>query len=317
MSAGICSRRMRRTPLASSTQSAQEQPNRSSTFGYTLTCPSSQVMPISRSPRRSISSGCAPNHDLPGAERRRRLPRRKRFRKRRPESARAMSPTQVGAHSALHQRIPAGPPGGRRGRAAWPWTPSCMALERNADDAPGSAGGPMLETPPPPLRVLVLDGQDRQALAAVRSLGRRRNAVAVAAQTRHAPAFASRYCSERHQSPDPRAGRGGYVRWLIDNLQRGRFDALLCFDPATADIVSENRSTLAHYTGCALPPHQALLDLAAPQRLLRQAGSLGLGIACRAAGTWIASDQPSPSERFYLLTALMRDGDPVATFVHR
>ena len=176
----------------------------------------------------------------------------------------------------------------------------------------------MLDTPPPPLRILVLDGQDRQALAAVRSLGRHRNAVAVAAHVRHTPAFASRYCSERHQSPDPRAGRGGYVRWLVDNLQRGRFDALLCFDPATAEIVSEYRSTVRHYTGCALPPHQALLDLASPQRLLRQASSLGLGVTGLTAGSrWPGADQPSRSERFYLLTALMRAGEPVATFVQR
>ena len=175
----------------------------------------------------------------------------------------------------------------------------------------------MLETPPPSLRILVLDGHDRAALAAVRSLGRRRNRIAVASHAAHVPAFASRYCTERHTSPDPYTQRGGYVRWLIDSLQRGRFDALLCFDTATADVVSEYQSTQRHYTGCALPPRQAILDAGSPQRLRAHAGRLGVNAAILPMGSPPRLLRPSRSDRFYLLTALAREGEAVATFVQR
>ena len=59
--------------------------------------------------------------------------------------------------------------------------------------------------------VLVTDGDERSALAAVRSLGRAGYRVIVAASRRHSLAGASRWCQDTVLVPDLRAGRAEYA----------------------------------------------------------------------------------------------------------
>ena len=70
------------------------------------------------------------------------------------------------------------------------------------------------------LRVLVLDGHSRAALETVQSLGRRGSRVRVAAATRDALAFRSRWASER--VIQPRSGEE-LARFLEAEVAVGEF----------------------------------------------------------------------------------------------
>ena len=171
----------------------------------------------------------------------------------------------------------------------------------------------MLDSPPPRLRVLVLDGQHRQALAVVRSLGRRRAEVTVAAPRPHVPAFDSRFCRRRLLAPDPCRDRDAFASWLLQTLRQTPQDALLFFDATTATLLVSQREKLRPLTGCPLPEPRVFEAYAARETLTRLAAALGVETAARAA----AASQAVTPRRDYALLALLRRGDPVATFVHR
>jgi len=221
------------------------------------------------------------------------------------------------------------------------------------------------------MRVLVLDGQYCHALAAVRSLGARGAEVTVAAHNPRAQGFASRWCGKSLISPSPNLERAAYTEWLLDTLKRGRYDATLFFEEATADILSLNRARVQSMTGCPLPPRDIFLAADRKDRVARLARQLGVLVpetyelesmddAARLARTAefplivkgvhssgsqqvvlvrepsalvetvreiaaLRKDASLPLPivqqyvpgRGYGLTALMRRGDPVATFMHR
>ncbi|MFQ5600948.1 MAG: ATP-grasp domain-containing protein [Candidatus Krumholzibacteriia bacterium] len=229
----------------------------------------------------------------------------------------------------------------------------------------------MHPSPPQVLRALVLDGQYCHALAAVRSLGRGDAVVAVASHKPHAQSFASRWCAEEHHCPDPNRERAAYVRWLVETLRRGRYDATLFFEEATADILSAHHGTVRVHTGCPLPAREVFLTASHKDRAARLARQIGVPVplthelptledAERLAGridypavvkgvsssggqqvavahdasrlvheirriTALRRDSTLPLpvvQEFvpgqgYGLTALMRRGQPLATFMHR
>ena len=126
------------------------------------------------------------------------------------------------------------------------------------------------------MRVLVLDGQYCHALAAVRSLGARGAEVTVAAHQPRAQGFASRWCGKSLLSPSPNLERAAYTEWLLETLQRGRYDATLFFEEATADILSLNRARVQALTGCPLPPRDIFLAADRKDRAARLARQLGV-----------------------------------------
>ena len=221
------------------------------------------------------------------------------------------------------------------------------------------------------MRVLVLDGQYCHALAAVRSLGARGAEVTVAAHKPRAQGFASRWCGKSLISPSPNLERAAYTEWLLDTLKRGRYDATLFFEEATADILSLNRARVQALTGCPLPPRDIFLAADRKDRVARLARQLGVlvpettelesldeavrlartiqfpvivkGVHSSGSQQVVLVREPSAlvdtvreiaalrkdaslplpivqqyvPGRGYGLTALMRRGDPVATFMHR
>lgn len=134
----------------------------------------------------------------------------------------------------------------------------------------------MSATPPPPLRALVLDGQYCHALAAVRSLGGRGAQVTVASHKPRAQSFASRYCALALAAPSPITERPAYVDWLLETLRRGRYDATLCFEEATADILNAHRDRVQKLTGCPTPSREIFLTADRKDRVARLASQLGI-----------------------------------------
>ena len=66
------------------------------------------------------------------------------------------------------------------------------------------------------MRVLILDGNQNQAVAGVRSLGRAGYNVLVGESTRSLKAGWSRYCTGTFQYPAPQKDSGAFVRRLVE-----------------------------------------------------------------------------------------------------
>jgi len=135
---------------------------------------------------------------------------------------------------------------------------------------------PTTPAPARTLHALVLDGQYCHALAAVRSMGRRGTIVTVASHKARAQGFSSRHCITRLLAPSPVAEPTAYADWLLETLRRGRFDATLCFEEATADILSQNRERVQALTGCPMPPREVFLAASRKDRVTRFARQLGV-----------------------------------------
>ena len=78
-----------------------------------------------------------------------------------------------------------------------------------------------------PSAVLVTDGEERAALAAVRSLGRAGYRVYACAGRDHSLAAASRYCQATATTPSPLVDARGYLEAVASLLERWKIDVLL------------------------------------------------------------------------------------------
>jgi predicted ATP-grasp superfamily ATP-dependent carboligase len=61
-------------------------------------------------------------------------------------------------------------------------------------------------------------------------------------------------------------------------LRRGHYDATLCFEEATADILSDYRDTVRHYTGCPMPEREAFVTASRKDRAAKLARDLGVAV---------------------------------------
>lgn len=136
----------------------------------------------------------------------------------------------------------------------------------------------MGQPPAAALRALVLDGQYCHALAAIRSLGRHGAVVTVASHKPRAMGFASRHCAQALSAPSPITEPGRYTGWLLETLQRGRYDAVLCFEEATADLLNRHRDRVQRLTGCPTPSRDIFLAAGRKDRVARLARQLGVPV---------------------------------------
>lgn len=100
--------------------------------------------------------------------------------------------------------------------------------------------------------VLVTAGAEKQALAAVRSLGRAGIAVDVVESKPDAPAFHSKYCRAHFTAP-PNRDRAAYAEFLLQRVRAARYTTVLPCDDVSAAILSEERAQFAPYTTLLLP----------------------------------------------------------------
>jgi predicted ATP-grasp superfamily ATP-dependent carboligase len=102
------------------------------------------------------------------------------------------------------------------------------------------------------MHVLVSAGAEKQALAAVRSLGRAGARVDVVETKPDAPAFRSRWCDKAFVAPGL-ADRAAYAAFLLERVQARRYTTLLACDDVTATILSEERQRFLPYVPLLLP----------------------------------------------------------------
>jgi len=86
------------------------------------------------------------------------------------------------------------------------------------------------------MKVIVLDGSQRPALAITRSLGRRGFRVTVGAETKSSLSSCSRYCADSFEYPSPHENPEGFFRAILDKSCELRPDFLI---PVTDVTVGE------------------------------------------------------------------------------
>lgn len=176
-------------------------------------------------------------------------------------------------------------------------------------------------SPNAPRRILVLDANQRSALAAVRSLGRVPGAIVYTAdRTDAALAGSSRYSRAYHRHPSPLDHYEEFTRWLVEFVHAHSIDFLL---PMT-EISSRSALAVKEQLGdCILPfaDLETVLLLSDKWRLLQLAQQVGVPHPRSEYVANAAQLAPPPADRFPLvvkpcLSRIFHDGRWVDTSVH-
>lgn len=126
-------------------------------------------------------------------------------------------------------------------------------------------------------RVLVSAGAEKQALAAVRSLGQAGYRVGVLNSKRNTPAFRSRFCNEAILCPSNQDAEA-YGEFLLANVRATKTLTVLPCDDATAGVLSRKRDRFAPFLQLLLPPAASFETAIDKSALVRFAGALGIPV---------------------------------------
>jgi predicted ATP-grasp superfamily ATP-dependent carboligase len=129
------------------------------------------------------------------------------------------------------------------------------------------------------MRVLVLDGNENQAVAAVRSLARAGHRVEVGAETRWSKAGWSRACSGTFQYPSPAVDADAFVAAVAARaaLVPGTL-VLPMTEPTTLPLSSSRESLVAAGARFVLPPHAVVLRAFDKEATTELARTLGIDV---------------------------------------
>src|SRR6266536_3331741 len=94
------------------------------------------------------------------------------------------------------------------------------------------------------MRILVLDGNQNQAVASVLSLAKAGHEVLVGESSAWSKAGWSRYCSGAFNYPDPTASGGGFVARILELASQHPGTLVLPMTEATTLPISAQRDTL-------------------------------------------------------------------------
>jgi predicted ATP-grasp superfamily ATP-dependent carboligase len=128
------------------------------------------------------------------------------------------------------------------------------------------------------MNVLVLDGDQRAALAITRSLGRRGMSVIVGEQHADSLAAASRYCAHRITYPSPYREPDAFDRFIERLVVRDRIDVLMPVTDVTTYAIAKNQDVLRAHTSMTVPPFDAFERVTDKGALLERAGKCGIAI---------------------------------------
>ncbi len=127
------------------------------------------------------------------------------------------------------------------------------------------------------MRILVLDGNENQAVACVRSLARAGHCVSVGAQTNWSKAGLSRDCQSTFTYPAPQTDAGAFVKRVIEEARRETGTLILPMTERTTLPLSQSREAVYAAGGrLVLPPHEVVLQAFDKQYTTRLAESLGV-----------------------------------------
>lgn len=127
------------------------------------------------------------------------------------------------------------------------------------------------------MSVLILAADQKQAIPAVQSLGKKGIAVACLSPNPRAPAFYSKYCTEKIQFDDA-ANREAYANFLISLVKTGKYHMLMpCSDHSTV-LVSEYRDDIMPYAKIFLPGHDIIRTVTHKSSLMKYAAGCHISV---------------------------------------
>ncbi len=106
-------------------------------------------------------------------------------------------------------------------------------------------------------RILLLDGQQRNVLSCVRSMGENGHEVTVGSHKKDALCFVSRFVKKRFLYTDPEIKPGMFIQELIDHIKQNSYDLVLPFIDATTRPMVENQDSIKKIIPLLLPPENA------------------------------------------------------------
>ncbi|MGM0767439.1 MAG: ATP-grasp domain-containing protein [Pseudomonadota bacterium] len=127
-------------------------------------------------------------------------------------------------------------------------------------------------------RILVLDGNQRASLAAVRSLGSKGLRIAVGESSPTSLAGLSRYCSESIQYADPYSSPRQFFDDILEHINQLGITFLLPVTEATTYVLLAYRAELPEHLVLPLPHTDAIEQLANKNKLFASAQELGVPI---------------------------------------
>ena len=129
------------------------------------------------------------------------------------------------------------------------------------------------------MKVLVLDGNENQAVATTRSLARAGHTVAVGASTSWSKAGWSRYCTSTFTYRAPQEDATAFVRSITEEAERQPGTLILPMTERTTLPLSLHRDALrAAGAKLVLPPHEIVLRAFDKQQTTKLAASLGIAV---------------------------------------
>ena len=130
----------------------------------------------------------------------------------------------------------------------------------------------------PKKSVIILDGNQRSALAATRSLGRKGIDVVVGAETRRSLASSSRFCKRFFSYPSPDSDPPAFLRAVLETTDRYVNPVLLPMTDMTVNEILLNRNHLPENVRLPFPDHSLYDALTDKENLFRQAVKLEIPI---------------------------------------
>jgi predicted ATP-grasp superfamily ATP-dependent carboligase len=129
------------------------------------------------------------------------------------------------------------------------------------------------------MRILVLDGNENQAVAAARSLSIAGHVVAVGAHTSWSKAGWSRACRSTFTYAAPQHDADGFVEGIVEEAEREQGTLVLPMTERTTLPLSAQRERIFKAGGrLVLPPHETVLRAFDKQQTTRLAASLGVRV---------------------------------------
>ena len=129
------------------------------------------------------------------------------------------------------------------------------------------------------MRILVLDGNQNQAVASVRSLAKAGHEVLVGESSSWSKAGWSRSCHGTFRYPDPEKDAAGFVARIAEVTRPRPGTLVLPMTEATTLPLSAQRDTLfATGAQLVLPPHADVLRAFNKDEMVRLASSLGIAV---------------------------------------
>ncbi|MGE0131186.1 MAG: hypothetical protein AB7U82_24160 [Blastocatellales bacterium] len=129
------------------------------------------------------------------------------------------------------------------------------------------------------MKIIVLDGNENQAVASVRSLARAGHHVVVGAPTGWSKAGWSRYCKETFVYPAPQRDASAFVERVVQEARRERGTLVMPMTERTTLPLSAERERIFAAGGrMVMPDHETVLCAFDKRRTTRLASELGIAI---------------------------------------